>query len=103
MVQGLLGQEVVVAVEHPQTGYEPLNVLGVLLADDDITEPFSEGRFDFTVGAGAGALSLDRAFYRDATEVDEGLRVESGSAGSLIIVRIALIDALEGTAPADTR
>lgn len=91
----MLGQEVVVAVEHPQSGYEPLNVLGVLVADDDITEPLSEGRFDFTIGAGAGALSLNRDFYRDAVKVEEGLRIESGPTGSAMIVRIALIDVLE--------
>lgn len=89
----MLGREVIVAVHHPQLGHDPLSVIGVLKADADIVIPLDDDGFDFTVGA-EGALSINRALYLGASEVDSGLDIVSGRSDQTIVIRVTPVDHL---------
>jgi len=89
-LQGMLGERVIVAIENPNVGGYPLNVVGVLEADDGMTEPFDEEQFDFAIGD-TGGLTLHRLQFVGASTVEGGVHVVSGSSGNILITRIELM------------
>jgi hypothetical protein len=91
-LQGMIGREIVVAIQHPRIDHDPLNVIGELRADTDMTAPFDEDRFDFTVSDHA-VLSISRSYYLDATKVETGLHIETGRTDHSIVIRVATLDA----------
>lgn len=88
----MLGQEVVAAAMVPRGGYEPINAIGRLAAAADMTTPFTEGRYDFTVGSCA-ALSIDRDRYLGSTRTADGLHIELGRDGqTTMLIRVASLE-----------